>query len=75
MSKDQRQLRRTVLQDWVWSAGGLLGGAWRVKRVKAEGVGGPGINWNFIQSVGGGWKALSRDITGPEDSRKYPAGY
>ena len=52
-----------------------MGGAGRVKKVKAEGMGGWGRSWYFIQNVGGEWKAVSRDITGPEDSRKYPAGY
>ena len=46
-----------------------------MKKVKAEGMGGWGRSWYFIQNVGREWKAVSRDITGPEDSRKYPAGY
>ena len=34
-------------------------------------MGGWGRSWNFIESVGGEWKAVSRDKTGQEDSRKY----
>ena len=61
------------MQDWVWSAGGPSWGSRAGHRVKAEGMGGWGSSWNFIQNVGAGWKAVSRDRIGLEDSRKYPA--
>lgn len=62
-------------QGQVRPAWDRVGGSRRVKKVKAEGTGGWGRSWYFIQNVGGEWKAVGRDITGPEDSRKYPAGY